>query len=85
MIIFVSLLSESNFCFIGFAGPACTVTSLIPGTPSATTSSMMGTCYSSISCRTLGGVAIGKCGVSNVCCVCEYILIIAQKLYFFIS
>ncbi|XP_053212960.1 uncharacterized protein LOC128396407 [Panonychus citri] len=68
-LLYLLLKTDYSLCFIGFAGPACTVTSLIPGTPSATTSSMMGTCYSSISCRSLGGVAIGKCGVSNVCCV----------------
>ncbi|KAI1299312.1 hypothetical protein HDE_03927 [Halotydeus destructor] len=50
-------------------GPTCTVTSLIPGTPMPTTSSMSGSCQSVITCRGLGGVPIGKCGLANVCCV----------------
>ncbi|XP_074602257.1 uncharacterized protein LOC141855947 [Brevipalpus obovatus] len=66
---FIILIGPSLASFLGIGGPTCTVTSLIPGTPSATTTSMMGTCYPALSCRTLGGVAIGRCGATNVCCV----------------
>lgn len=60
------------------------MTSLIPGTFQAIASSTQGTCYSSIACRTLGGVAIGKCGAGNVCCVCEYQAKLWFKLIFFV-
>ena len=52
-------------------GPTCTVTSLVPGTFQTIASSTEGTCHSALSCRTLGGVAIGRCGAGNVCCVCK--------------
>ena len=53
------------------SGPPCLVTTIIPSTPQQTTQAMKGTCYSSLSCRHFGGVPIGKCGSSNVCCVCK--------------
>lgn len=73
----LSIVVTISASFIGGSGLTCTVTSLIPGTPSAMTSSMMGTCYSAISCRSLGGVAIGRCGATNVCCVCKYLMMIS--------
>lgn len=51
------------------SGPSCTVTSMIPGSPITTT--MEGNCASILSCRGIGGIPIGKCGLANVCCVCE--------------
>ena len=54
------------------AGPACTVRSLVPG-PVLLTSTMEGSCYPVIACKSLKGVAIGSCGAGNVCCVCKYI------------
>ncbi|RWS05444.1 uncharacterized protein B4U79_04125, partial [Dinothrombium tinctorium] len=52
-----------------FGGPTCTVTSIIPGSPSPFTSSMQGICHSIISCRALAGIPIGRCPATNVCCV----------------
>ncbi|CAG2119151.1 unnamed protein product, partial [Medioppia subpectinata] len=51
------------------SGPSCAVSTLIPGIPNQTVHTMKGTCYSSLICRQQGGVPIGRCGVSNVCCV----------------
>lgn len=30
-----------------------------------------GICYSTLLCKQKGGVAIGKCGLGNSCCVCK--------------
>ena len=54
------------------SGPSCAISTLIPGIPNQTVQTMKGTCYSSLICKQQGGVSIGKCGVSNVCCVCKY-------------
>jgi hypothetical protein len=34
---------------------------------------MEGSCQSILQCRGIGGVPIGKCGLTNVCCVCKYL------------
>jgi hypothetical protein len=52
------------------AGPPCTVRSLVPG-PVVLTSSMEGSCYPTLACKGLKGVAIGSCGGGNMCCVCK--------------
>ena len=69
VLILVSLehLSQGSF----LPGPSCVVTSMIPGSPQTT--SMQGNCASILTCRGIGGVPIGKCGLANVCCVCKYI------------
>lgn len=65
------LLTSWN-CVTGhfMPGPTCTVTSMIPGSSSVTTA-MEGTCQSILACRGIGGVPIGKCGLTNVCCICK--------------
>lgn len=67
-IIFIVYVRTSLSSYI--TGPPCTVTSMIPGSP--TMPQMEGNCASILTCRKLGGVPIGKCGLTSVCCICEY-------------
>ena len=70
ILLFILLTQSLNVCQGSFlSGPTCTVTSMIPGSPQTT--SMEGNCASILTCRGIGGVPIGKCGLANVCCVCE--------------
>lgn len=71
LLTFLLLISGSWSVHAFMQGPACRVTTMIPGSPNPATTSMEGSCQSILQCRGIGGVPIGKCGLANVCCVCE--------------
>lgn len=56
------------------AGPSCIIQPSTSG-PRADPLHLKhhrGICYSSLLCKQKGGVAAGKCGLGNACCICKH-------------